>query len=99
MRNGEEVQAALRSLVQRWQDFAGSEKAEAQTFLNELVDCYGLDRQGSGMLFEHFVPGAGFMDMFWPGRALVEMKAPSRTATLEDAQPEAERYWRSSASG
>lgn len=97
MRNGEEVQAALGALVTRWQEFAGSEKSEAQTFLNEMVDCYGLDRQGSGMLFEHHVPGAGFMDMFWPGRALVEMKAPSRTATLEDAQPQAERYWRSSA--
>lgn len=98
MRNGEEVQAALRALVKRWQDFAGSERAEGQTFLNELVDCYGLDRQAAGMLFEHYIPVvAGFMDMFWPGRALVEMKAPSRTTRLEDAQPQAERYWRSSA--
>ena len=96
MRSGEEIQAALRAFVARWADFAGSEKAEAQTFLNELVDCYGLDRQAAGMLFEHFVPGAGFMDMFWPGRALVEMKAPTKTARLEDAQPQAERYWRAS---
>ncbi|HET7734554.1 MAG TPA: DNA methyltransferase [Nocardioidaceae bacterium] len=96
MRSGEEIQAALRAFVARWADFSGSEKAEAQTFLNELVDCYGLDRQAAGMLFEHFVPGAGFMDMFWPGRALVEMKAPSKTARLEDAQPQAERYWRAS---
>ncbi len=97
MRSGEEIQAALRAFVANWTDFAGSEKAEAQTFLNGLVDCYGLDRQASGMLFEHFVAGAGFMDMFWPGRTLVEMKAPSRSATLEQAQPQAERYWRSSA--
>ena len=97
MRSGEEIQAALGAFVAKWQTFSGSEKAEAQTYLNELVDCFGLDRQASGMLFEHFVAGAGFMDMFWPGRALVEMKAPSRTPTLEDAQPQAERYWRASA--
>jgi hypothetical protein len=97
VRSGEEIQAALRVFVAQWKDFAGSEKAEAQTFLNGLVDCYGLDRQAAGMLFEHFLPGVGFMDMFWPGRALVEMKAPSKTATLEQAQPQAERYWRSSA--
>lgn len=96
MRSGEEIQTALRAFVAKWRDFAGSEKAEAQTFLNGLVDCYGLDRQAAGMLFEHFLPVAGFMDMFWPGRALVEMKAPSKTARLEDAQPQAERYWRAS---
>jgi hypothetical protein len=96
VRSGEEIQAALRVFAGKWSGFSGSEKAEAQSFLNELVDCYGLDRQAAGMLFEHFVPGAGFMDMFWPGRALVEMKAPSRTATLEEAQPQAERYWRAS---
>ena len=92
VRSGEETQTALRAFVAKWHDFAGSEKAEAQTFLNGLVDCYGLDRQAAGMLFEHFLPVAGFMDMFWPGRALVEMKAPSKTARFEDAQPQAERY-------
>ena len=96
MRSGEEIQAALRAFAARWSGFSGSEKAEAQTFLNELVDCYGLDRQAAGMLMEHHLPRVGFMDMFWPGRALVEMKAPSKSARLEDAQEQAERYWRAS---
>jgi hypothetical protein len=52
--------------VLRWEGFTGTEKAEAQTYQNELVDCFGLDRQGAGMLFEHYVAGAGFMDLFWP---------------------------------
>lgn len=97
MRSGEQIQAALRALVRQWSDFSGSERAEAQTFLNQLVECYGADRQAVGMRFEHHIAGVGFVDMLWPGRALVEMKAPSRTATLEDAQPQAERYWRASA--
>jgi hypothetical protein len=97
MRSGEEIQAALRQFVARWNGYQGSEQSEAQSFLNGLVECYGLDRQAAGMLFEHTLPGAGRMDMFWPGRALVEMKAPSKSARLEDAQPQAERYWRASA--
>lgn len=97
MRSGEEIQAALQALAGRWGDYRGTEKAESQSFLNELTDCYGADRQGVGMRFEHHIPGVGFVDLFWPGRALVEMKAPARSATLEQAQPQAERYWRASA--
>jgi hypothetical protein len=94
VRSGEEIQAALRAFAAKWADYRGTEQSEAQTFLNELVDCYGLDRQAAGMEFERTIPGVGRMDLFWPGRALVEMKAPSKTQRLEDAQPQAERYWR-----
>jgi hypothetical protein len=97
-RSGEEIQAALRAFVERWTGYYGTEKAEAQTFLNELLDCYGVDRFAVGMKFEHHIAGVGFADMFWPGRALVEMKAPSRSRTLEQAQPQAEKYyWQSAA--
>jgi hypothetical protein len=75
-RNGAEIHAALVGFVARWRDYAGTEIAEAQTFLNELITCYGVDRVAAGMLFEHTL-AVGRMDLFWPGRALVEMKAPA----------------------
>lgn len=95
-RSGEQIQAALRLFVDRWANYSGGEREEAQSYLNDLVSCYGVDRFAAGMRFEYHVPRVGFMDLFWPGRALVEMKAPSRTQDLEHAQPQAERYWRAS---
>ena len=44
MPSGEEIQADLRAFVTRWADYSRTERAEAQTFLNELLSCYGVDR-------------------------------------------------------
>lgn len=38
MPSGEEIQHALRGFVDTWRDYSGSEKSEAQTFLNQLCD-------------------------------------------------------------
>ena len=95
MRSGLEIQAALAAFVAKWSGFNGTEKAEAQTFLNELFACYGSDRSEVGALFEDFATSAGFMDLHWPGVLIVEMKAP--TVGLEKAADQRERYWRESA--
>ncbi len=95
MASGEEIQAALRVFVERWKDYSGSERGEAQTFLNELFACYGSDRKELGARFEDFVTSAGFMDLHWPGVCIVEMKAPDRDLVVGRAQ--VERYWRESA--
>jgi hypothetical protein len=92
--SGEEIQASLRAFVGRWEAYAGSERGEAQTFLNELFGCYGTDRRDVGARFEDFVTSAGFLDLHWPGICIVEMKAPARP--VSDAQPQLERYWRES---
>ncbi|MEO7349231.1 MAG: type IIL restriction-modification enzyme MmeI, partial [Terrimesophilobacter sp.] len=76
VRSGLEIQEALQKFAAKWSGFTGSEKAEAQTFLNELFHCYGSDRTEVGAKFEHFKESAGFMDLFWPGHLIVEMKAP-----------------------
>jgi hypothetical protein len=96
-RSGPEVQAALRGFAARWADYSGTERAEAQTFLNELFACYGTDRRGVGARFEDFKHLAGFMDLHWPGVCIVEMKAPSRAASLPGAREQASRYWLESA--
>jgi hypothetical protein len=43
--SGEEIRRRLDELVVRWCDYAGTERAEAQSFLNELLACYGVDRK------------------------------------------------------
>lgn len=98
MRSGEEIQADLRGFVGRWRDYGGTERAEAQTFLNELLGCYGVDRRDSGAEFEYHRTGSGFMDLHLPERYIVEMKAPSRAERLSTHYQQVYDYWRSSSS-
>lgn len=95
MRSGEEIRAALVKFAGKWADYEGSEKAEAQTFLNELFAAYGTDRLGVGARFEDFKTSAGFMDLHWPGTLIVEMKAPG--VAVDSAREQVQRYWRESA--
>lgn len=96
MRSGEEIQAALRKFVARWQDYAGSERSEAQTYLNDLIACYGADRKAAGARFEDSHTAQGIMDMYWPDTCIVEMKAPSQAGRLPDHRKQALDYWHSS---
>jgi hypothetical protein len=95
-RSGPEIQAALRDFVARWAGYGGTETAEAHTFLDELFACYGTDRKAGGAVFEHFAESAGFMDLHWPGVCVVEMKRPSRTATLSKSRDQMFNYWKAS---
>ena len=93
--SGEEIQRALSAFVARWRDYAGTERGEAQTFLNELFACYGGDRKELGAKFEDFVTSAGFLDLHWPGVCIVEMKAPRRDVLV--GRDQVKRYWEESA--
>jgi hypothetical protein len=96
-RSGERIQAALAAFVGRWKSYQGTEKAEAQTFLNQLFACYGTDRSAVGAKFEDFTASAGFMDLHWPQICIIEMKAPSRARSLYQARDQVMRYWKESA--
>ena len=96
MRSGEEIQADLRKFVTRWRNYAEGERNEAQTFLNELIACYGADRKAAGALFEDAYTATGIMDMYWPARCIVEMKAPHRADKLSEHRKQALDYWHSS---
>lgn len=89
----EELRERLGAFVDRWRNYIGSERAEAQTFLNGLLQCYGTDRQDVGARFEER-SGAGFMDMIWPGVCIVEMKRPSEADRLEVHREQAFEYWK-----
>ncbi|MGH3923812.1 MAG: DNA methyltransferase, partial [Pseudonocardiaceae bacterium] len=91
----------LMVLRGRWAGYSGSERAEAQTFLNELFACYGTDRVAAGVRFEENQPrpdgGHGFLDAFWPGTCLIEMKRPSEASRLDAHRQQALSYWAHSA--
>lgn len=94
MRSGSEIRVALDAFAARWAGYSGTEKAEAQTFLNELFACYGSNRMDVGARFEEFRSSTGFMDLYWPEVLIVEMKRPA--APLARAAEQRDRYWRES---
>ena len=63
---GEEVRRRVGEFAAHWGGYQGSERAEAQTFLNELLGCFGSDRREMGARFEESTRSGGFMDMVWP---------------------------------
>lgn len=93
--NEDEIRRRLAEFAAHWGGYHGSERAEAQTFLNELLACYGVDRQAVGARFEERAAG-GFMDLFWPGVCIVEMKRPSEVNRLPEHRAQALGYWQNS---
>lgn len=41
---GDEIRRRLREFAASWGGYQGTERSEAQTFLNGLLECYGTDR-------------------------------------------------------
>jgi hypothetical protein len=76
----------------RWKD-ATREEAEAQLFIHEFMEVFGVDSKRIG-IFEFKVPHGkvrnGYIDMLWKGRILIEMK--SRGKSLERAFKQARDY-------
>ena len=90
--NEEQVRGNLAAFASRWGDREWGERENAQTFLNELFTCFGIDRLEAGARFEHFQAGE-FYDLLWPGRVLIEMKASSEKDRLAKHRVQAMGYW------
>jgi hypothetical protein len=90
--SGEEIRRRLGEFVEQWRTYQGTERAEAQTFLNQLLACYGTDR-GQVARFEE-PTGGGFIDLIWPRVCIVEMKRPSQANRLAEHREQALEYWR-----
>ena len=91
--SGEELQGRLRKFAARWAAYQGTERAEAQTFLNELFEAYGQNRLDAGARFEDPQADGGIVDLLHPGVAIIEMKAPAESSRLEKHREQALRYW------
>ncbi len=57
--SGDEIRARLFPFAAKWSVYAGSERSEAQTFLNELFACYGQDRSQVARFEENRAISAG----------------------------------------
>lgn len=93
---GEEIKRRLVDFARKWSLYDGSERAEAQTYLNELFACYGTGRQEAGARFEDPQHGR-FLDLVWDGRCLIEMKRPREAQRLAAHRAQALTYWRNAA--
>jgi hypothetical protein len=80
-------------VVAFFRDWKGntSEKAERQTFWNDFFDIFGIKRRhfrGAGE--ETFGKLRGYIDLFWPGKVLVEHKSAGQD--LDKAQSQGMGY-------
>jgi hypothetical protein len=77
----DEMRSRALAFAKRW---AGPqrEEAETKTFLDEFFEVFGRDRRAVDARFEHRVErearGEGRIDLFWPGKLVVEMKSTGR---------------------
>lgn len=92
---GEQIRANLTRFVARWSVRPGYERGEAQSFLNELFDCYGTERSDVAE-FERFQQG-GFVDLLWERVCLFEMKSAHQAPLLRNHRRQALEYWRTAA--
>lgn len=90
----EEMKSNALAFAKRWRDTSGvREEADAKSFLDEFFAVFGRDRKLLAT-HEHRVERAGRaqgrIDLFWPGKLLVEMKSPGRD--LDEALKQALGY-------
>jgi len=87
-----EIKTRAAAFVLEWKDNrAVKEKAEAQTFETEFLKIFGVDRKKVA-LFEHevhFEGGRGYIDLFWKGHIIIEMKTPGKDLDLAYEQAKA----------
>ncbi len=88
-----EIRASAADFAARWADET-DEKAEAQTFWNEFLAIFGIDRRRVAVFEKRAkrtsTAGGGFIDIFWPGTLIAEHKSAGRS--LEDAEQQAIDY-------
>lgn len=89
----EEIRRNLTRFAADWGGYQGTERAEAQTFCNELLACYGTARKEVAA-FEERTGAGSFIDMIWPEVCLIEMKRPSEADRLAAHREQGLDYWK-----
>ena len=96
-----EIRARAARFADEWRD-AAYEKGETQSFYNEFFEIFGVRRRTVARYEEHVAKldnTSGFIDLFWPGKLIVEQKSAGRdlrkaygqAGEYFDALPERER--------
>lgn len=90
-----EIKTRAANFVLEWKDKAATarEEADAQTFENEFFHIFGVERSKVA-IFEQRVrvsdEADGYIDLFWKGHIIVEMKSPGKD--MEKAYSQAKEY-------
>ena len=88
-----EIRTSAAVFAASWADET-NEKAESQTFWNEFLAIFGIDRRRVAVFEKRAqrtsTAGGGFIDIFWPGTLLAEHKSAGKS--LEDAEQQAIDY-------
>ena len=88
-----EIRTRAQDFATRWADTT-DEKAEAQTFWNEFLGIFGIDRKRVAAFEARAkrttTKGGGFIDLFWPSTLIAEHKSAGKS--LEDAEDQALDY-------
>ncbi len=88
-----EIRTSAAAFAARWADET-NEKAEAQTFWNEFLGIFGIDRRRVAVFEKRAqrtsTAGGGFIDIFWPGTLIAEHKSAGKS--LEEAEQQAIDY-------
>jgi hypothetical protein len=90
-----DIKTRAAAFVLEWKDSQTvREKAEAQTFETEFLKIFGVERKKVA-LFEHEVHfensgERGYIDLFWKGHIIIEMKTPGKD--LDKAYEQAKAY-------
>ena len=101
-----EIKTRASAFVLEWKESQTvREKAEAQTFESEFLKIFGVNRKkvalfehevrfgdGQGNLFGEVNSGGerGYIDLFWKGHIIIEMKTPGKD--LNKAYEQAKAY-------
>jgi len=84
-----DIRAAAGAFVDRWVDTT-KENAEAQTFWNEFLSIFGIDRKRVASFEQRAqrssTGSAGRIDLFWPGTLVAEHKSRGRDLGEAEAQ-------------
>lgn len=84
-----EISARAALFASRWEGET-YERGESQSFWTQFLEVFGVDRRRAGGYFEYAVKLAGkrhgFIDMFLPGKLLVEQKSAGRDLTAAHGQ-------------
>jgi hypothetical protein len=100
-----EIRIRASSFCAEWQDKAprAREEADAQTFMTDFFTVFGVSRKQVGIFENRVTIGGetdlfgdvsggrkGYIDLFWKGHIMVEMKTPGKD--LEKAYQQAKEY-------
>lgn len=88
-----EIRSRAAAFAKRWEG-EEYERGESQTFWNEFLAVFGVDRKRVAYFEQRAKKssgaGYGFIDLFWPGVLLVEQKSLGKS--LEAAESQADDY-------